>query len=146
MHTSMRTFYFIFLFSVTLLAHTHVVKSLHQNQDDHHNHLEDIETDELEHYDIDSSYDESEDFSSARSEDEFLQDSSLDESDRLEEYYNRNYTWPLETFLPDTKGWRKILQRRFEQIQRIEDLGERYEAWVMVMGAALVIPNFTESG
>jgi hypothetical protein len=68
------------------------------------------------------------------------------ETERVEQYYQRNYTWPLQQYHPNTDGWKHLLQRRFRQIERIEDLDDRYEAWIMTMGSAWVIPNFTETG
>jgi len=76
-----------------------------------------------------------------------IQDSyPLDESNRFIEYHKRNYTWPLDTYHPNTEGWKRIHERRFRQIERIDDLDARYEAWATIMGSAFVIPNFTESG
>ena len=52
----------------------------------------------------------------------------LIEHERVAEYNKRNYTWPPldEEYVPNTKGWRKIMQRRFEQVQRIEDRSDMY--------------------
>ena len=76
---------------------------------------------------------------------------NLREPDRLKEYHARNYSWPLPHFVPDTPGWRRLMSRRFEQVERIPDVTskekskteERYWAWVGAMISALVVPNFT---
>jgi hypothetical protein len=33
----------------------------------------------------------------------------------------RGYQWPLESVVPNTPGWKRIFDRRFEQV-RIEDV------------------------
>ena len=53
--------------------------------------------------------------------------------------------WPLKHFVPDTQGWRELMERRFEQVSRIEDSHRRYNGWVQSMNMALS-PNFTENG
>lgn len=70
----------------------------------------------------------------------------LVEVERQEEYRLRNYTWP-PTIIPDTEGWKKLMTRRFDQIQRIPPNGAgRYDGWVQTVGAAYATPNFTENG
>lgn len=71
---------------------------------------------------------------------------ALTEEDRLEQYYARNYTWPLQELVPNTPGWRKLMNRRFDQVQQIDDSNDRYNAWMQVMSSALISPNFTENG
>lgn len=71
---------------------------------------------------------------------------SLNEGDRLIEYNKRNYTWPIQTYRPNTEGWKRIHERRFRQIERMEDVSEKWQAWVTAIGSAHVIPNFTETG
>ena len=70
----------------------------------------------------------------------------LEETYRQEEYRKRNYTWPVQTYVPDTPGWRRIFERRFAQIQQIPDLTDRYNGWLSAVTSAYVIPNFTVSG
>jgi len=70
----------------------------------------------------------------------------MSEEDRMREYHLRNYTWPLPEVKPNTEGWRKIFDRRWKQIERIEDSNERYNGWVQAMSASIVQPNFTENG
>jgi hypothetical protein len=70
----------------------------------------------------------------------------LIEGDRLKEYAARNYTWPLEHVVPDTPGWTKLMERRFRQLDFIQDSHDRYNAYIQTMSSALVAPNFTENG
>jgi len=72
--------------------------------------------------------------------------SAMYENERVNEYHKRKYKWPIEAFVPETEGWRKLMQRRLKQIQFIEDGMGRYNAWVQVIGSALVTPNFTHYG
>ncbi len=73
--------------------------------------------------------------------------SALSEQERLAKYKERGYEWPLPKVVPDTPGWRKLMERRFEQIsQTMENTGDRYNAWIAVMASALVQQNFTENG
>lgn len=53
---------------------------------------------------------------------------ALVEHERVAEYEKRNHTWPPlnDDYIPNTDGWRKIMERRFEQVQRIEDRGDMY--------------------
>lgn len=71
--------------------------------------------------------------------------SALVETERLEEFYRRNHTWPAE-YNPQTEGWKKINDRRFAQISQIEDSGQRYEGYLQTVMSAIVAPNFTENG
>ena len=42
--------------------------------------------------------------------------------------------------------WREKQFRRLAQVERIQDTGDRYNAWVATMPPALVAQNFTENG
>ena len=42
---------------------------------------------------------------------------ALEETFRLAEYQRRNYTWPLKRYVPDTPGWKSLMDRRFEQVR-----------------------------
>lgn len=68
---------------------------------------------------------------------------NLQEPERLKEYEARNYSWPLPHFVPDTPGWRRLMSRRFEQVEQIPKMEERYWAWVGAMASAVAVPNFT---
>mmetsp|Transcript_11704 Transcript_11704/g.28767 ORF Transcript_11704/g.28767 Transcript_11704/m.28767 type:complete len:414 (-) Transcript_11704:192-1433(-) len=72
--------------------------------------------------------------------------SAMMESDRMEEYRKRGYKWPLEKVIPDTPGWRRILDRRFEQIERVEGSNDKYNGWLAFMTSAIVATNYTENG
>jgi hypothetical protein len=50
---------------------------------------------------------------------------ALVESERQEEYKARNYTWPIPEMVPETPGWRRLMQRRFRQIEAMEGTGQR---------------------
>lgn len=45
----------------------------------------------------------------------------LTEDDRIQGYKQRNYSWPIEKFVPDTEGWRKLMTDRIGQVGQIED-------------------------
>jgi hypothetical protein len=70
----------------------------------------------------------------------------LVESERIEEYHKRNYTWPPKEYVPNTPGWKKLFDHRFRQIAEIDDIGKRYNGYIQTASAAMVIPNFTEYG
>ena len=71
---------------------------------------------------------------------------SLEESERLRKYFLRGYSWPLPKLVPETPGWRRIMDRRFRQLEQIIDRNEKYNGWVQTMSSAIVAPNFTEYG
>ena len=69
------------------------------------------------------------------------------EAERVAEYHKRNYTWPLTNeFIPNTKGWRDLMQHRLRQISEIEDSSDRFEGFAQTLSAAVLQPNFTEHG
>ncbi|KAL7543955.1 hypothetical protein ACHAXR_013368 [Thalassiosira sp. AJA248-18] len=72
----------------------------------------------------------------------------LNEHERVAEYHKRNYTWPPldEEYIPNTEGWRRIMKRRLEQVQRIENGRDMYNGWVATIHTGLIAPNFTEYG
>lgn len=72
--------------------------------------------------------------------------SAMSEGDRLHEYNERGYEWPIAELVPNTEGWKQIFKRRWEQIERIEDSNARYNAWVQSMSSAMTAQNFTENG
>jgi hypothetical protein len=43
-----------------------------------------------------------------------------DEKERLLEYHKRGYTWPME-YVPDTPGWKRLMDHRFRQAAEIDD-------------------------
>lgn len=44
---------------------------------------------------------------------------AMTEEHRMSEYLKRGYSWPLEKMVPNTPGWRRIMQRRFDQVSFI---------------------------
>ncbi len=69
----------------------------------------------------------------------------LIEQERVRTYHENNYTWPPadDEFIPNSDGWRRLMQRRFDQVQRIEDSGDQYNGWVSTVHTALISQNFT---
>jgi len=71
----------------------------------------------------------------------------LIEPERMKEYHRRGYTYPLVDYVPNTTGWRALMEERFAQVDNtVVDPGRRYEAFYQVMNTAWVVPNFTEYG
>jgi hypothetical protein len=70
----------------------------------------------------------------------------LSEADRVAAYYERNYSWPVTNYVPNTPGWKALFDERFRQVAEIEDSGERYEGYIQTVHAAYLVPNFTEHG
>lgn len=71
---------------------------------------------------------------------------ALSEQERLVGYHERNYTWPIERYVPNTPGWKDLMERRFRQVAQIENSGDRYEGYIQLMHSAALVPNFTEFG
>jgi len=70
----------------------------------------------------------------------------LVEEDRVQEYKNRNYTWPLNNYMPNTPGWKRLMEQRFAQVEELEHSGDRYEGYIQTIHSAFLVPNFTEHG
>lgn len=70
----------------------------------------------------------------------------LVEEERRREYENRNYTWPIVDFVPNTTGWRQLWLDRLTQISELQDGGRRYEGFYQAVHAAKLVPNYTEHG
>jgi hypothetical protein len=68
------------------------------------------------------------------------------EEQRMAEYNKRNYVWPIPRYVPNTLGWKKLMDHRFRQAAELEDSQSRYEAYAQTVSAALVQPNFTQYG
>jgi len=69
----------------------------------------------------------------------------MTEEYRLEQRQKHGFRWP-PTVVPNTPGWNRIMSRRFEQISRLNDRNDKWNAWTAIMGSALVTPNYTENG
>jgi hypothetical protein len=65
---------------------------------------------------------------------------------RLQGYTDRGYQWPVPEFVPNTPGWKKLMEDRLEQVSTIEDPSERFKGYTATMYSALVIQNYTEHG
>ena len=51
-----------------------------------------------------------------------------------------------EMYKPNTEGWRKISNRRFDQVTFLETMEETYNLWIVSVTSAFIQPNFTETG
>lgn len=57
----------------------------------------------------------------------------LSETERVAEYDKRyERKWPPKEYVPNTEGWKNLMERRFRQIREIDDSGEKYEAYMQV--------------
>lgn len=70
---------------------------------------------------------------------------ALTESERLQGYHARNYTWPPK-FIPPNAGWSKLMMERLEQVAEIDDYNQKFEGYVQTLHHAALAPNFTELG
>jgi len=70
----------------------------------------------------------------------------LMESDRMDEYHRRNHVWPPREsdYTPNTPGWRKISERRIEQLRSVKE--GNYDGYMVTAHTALNCKNFTENG
>lgn len=72
---------------------------------------------------------------------------AMSESERMEQYAARNYTWPLSEFMPNTPGWTALMQRRIQQVEALNSSSQhKWDAWLSVMSSAVTSPNFTRYG
>lgn len=70
----------------------------------------------------------------------------LVETERVVEYHNRNYTWPLQNYRPDHEGWKQLMESRFRQVEEVSESGPRYTGFMQTLHSAFLVPNFTEHG
>ena len=71
----------------------------------------------------------------------------LNEVDRRLEYQKRGYVWPPVDYVPNTTGWRNLMEERFRQIEELPTSSSaRYTGYFLTVSAAFVTPNFTEHG
>jgi hypothetical protein len=68
------------------------------------------------------------------------------ERERLEQYHLRNYSWPPTKFIPDTPGWKALMEHRLRQIAEVEDSSDRYEGFAQTLSAGMLQKNYTEHG
>ena len=71
---------------------------------------------------------------------------SYTEEERLEMYEKRGYTFPFTKYIPDTPGWRKQMDKRFDQVRALEDSQMKWDGWIQTTNSAVIVPNFTEFG
>jgi hypothetical protein len=76
----------------------------------------------------------------------FTVEAQLNENVRIAEYHKRNYSWPLKDYVPNTNGWRALMEQRFHQVAQLQDLNDRYEGYLQTINPAFLAPNFTEHG
>ena len=61
----------------------------------------------------------------------------LNEDERRAEYDRRNYTWPIEKFVPDTAGWNNLMKQRMGQVDELEGLvSDAVMTYQVVLGCA----------
>ena len=68
------------------------------------------------------------------------------EKERVHQYHHRGHTWPLQEYVPNTEGWKRLMRRRLAQVQAREYLMEKWTGFLETLGPALTTPNFTEFG
>jgi hypothetical protein len=63
----------------------------------------------------------------------------LNEWERQDEYNRRGYTWPPKPtdFSPSTEGWMKLYERRFKQLEYVDD-PKRYQAYMHAVYSGLI--------
>ncbi|KAG7374255.1 ShK domain-like protein [Nitzschia inconspicua] len=72
--------------------------------------------------------------------------SARTEKERIQEFYRRNHTWPVEKFSPETPGWRKLFEHRLRQVAELEDRMDRFEGYAQTLSASVVQQNYTQWG
>ena len=74
----------------------------------------------------------------------------IPDQERRAEFVARNYSWPIPNggMVPNTVGWDRIMRRRIRQVEFLPSnpKTEKYDAFVVAMESALVVPNFTQYG
>lgn len=79
-------------------------------------------------------------------DDEYRQKPPYTAEERVLEYHRRGHTWPLPQYNPNTKGWAKLMNQRFEQVRAVEGTQEKWDGWIQTLNSGLTMPNFTEFG
>lgn len=70
---------------------------------------------------------------------------SISEEERLAGYHARNYTWPPTNWVPSSLS--KIMSRRIQQIQAMEDPQQRFQAYITLSSASGIVgQNLTKYG
>ena len=66
------------------------------------------------------------------------------EEERQAEYIRRGHTWPPKIH-PDTPGWKRILNQRFDQVRALTDTQMKWDGYIQTLSSSLM-QNFTEFG
>jgi hypothetical protein len=63
----------------------------------------------------------------------------LNEWERQEEYNRRGHTWPpkRDEFSPQTEGWIKLYERRFKQLEYVDD-PKKYQAYMHAVYSGII--------
>lgn len=65
---------------------------------------------------------------------------------RVQRYHERGYEFPFHSYNPDTPGWRRLMDQRFDQVMALTDAQMKWDGWIQTCNAAVTAPNFTEYG
>jgi hypothetical protein len=66
----------------------------------------------------------------------------LTETERVAEYRKRyGDAWPPKEYVPNTPGWRQLMEKRLAQTAQIGDYDEKYEAYMQVQYDVLFAAN-----
>jgi hypothetical protein len=68
------------------------------------------------------------------------------EEERQEEYVKRGHTFPFPHYVPQTDGWKRLMDQRFTQVQALTDSQMKWDGWIVTISSAFTVPNFTEFG
>lgn len=72
----------------------------------------------------------------------YIQEPPYTEQERIAEYHKRRYTWPMheDEYVPNTKGWKNLMNRRFEQVMANPEPQERWDGFLQTMASARTVP------
>jgi hypothetical protein len=70
----------------------------------------------------------------------------IPEAERAEQFNLRNYSWPHTDFIPNTPGWKALMEHRLRQVAEIENSSDRYEGFAQTLSAGMLQQNYTEHG
>lgn len=70
----------------------------------------------------------------------------MTEEERIALFHERNHTYPPQKYVPETPGWRRLMDHRLRQVSEIQDRSDRFEGFAQTLSASVVQPNFTEWG
>mmetsp|Transcript_867 Transcript_867/g.1847 ORF Transcript_867/g.1847 Transcript_867/m.1847 type:complete len:364 (-) Transcript_867:1941-3032(-) len=65
---------------------------------------------------------------------------------RQEMYAKRGHEFPFKKYVPDTPGWRRLMDQRFDQVRALTDSQMKWDGWIQTANSAVTAPNFTEFG